>query len=81
MDGGFVGHGPPEWQWHALRDGSNDAARWGRLIPRWRPLIPRPDAQVHRLGVIEAMQWQLDTGMPHRYVHHYVGNDHDEDDD
>ena len=54
-DGGFVGHGPPEWQRRALRVGS-DAAE------RWRPEFPRPAADVHWRGVIEAIQWRLDTG-------------------
>ena len=54
-DGGFVGHGPPEWQRRTLHVG-NDAA------VRWQPAVPRPAADVHRRGVIEAIQWRLDTG-------------------
>ena len=63
-DGGVVGHGPPEWQWRALRDDSSV----------WRPPIPRPAEQAHRLGVIEAVQWQLDTSIPHRYANRHIAD-------
>ena len=70
-DGGFVGHGPRYWQWAVLRIIDSRQQHWippvrGSRRAGWLA------KQEHRLRVIEAAQWQLDTGMPHRYVRHVL---------
>ena len=70
-DGGFIGHGPRDWQWDILR--IIDSRQWHWIPPvRDSRRAGWTAEQEHRLQVIERIQWRLDAGLEPEHVRQFL---------